>query len=438
MVVVAPLRVSKRLSEAAIALSQTKTDTPTPTPPETLAVARPAKRAKRAPAPRRGRANGGAPPSSAAKASTKAATRRTKAAPTATAPTTAARLLAWAGTLPRPRALDIFCGGGGAGTGLRRAGFAAVVGVDIAEHRASYEHTPGMHFVRFDATALTPELVRAFDFVWASPPCQAFSSMVPKYQRERYQERWRAQGRHPELIGPMRALLQRAAVPFVIENVQGARAHMAGELLTLCGTMFDLRVFRHRLFERGGGLPAMPQPACNHAGRSVGIMSKGVRPPRTERYVSGDAAERGAGDAPPGLVAVEKRFPSHGDRVDHVYVGDTPEMTRRIRAMYGRSFVRSIKEALRLTGDLVRLDEDAACAERERYEAERIKGLPAPGTTQMYPVYGKQQSRGATHDWRAAMGIDWEMTRDEVRESIPPAYAEHIGRAALAHVAPRA
>lgn len=33
-----------------------------------------------------------------------------------------------------------------------------------------------------------------------------------------------------------------------------------------------------------------------------------------------------------------------------------------------------------------------------------------------------------------AMGIDW-MTKGEINEAIPPAYSEHIGRAALAHFA---
>jgi DNA (cytosine-5)-methyltransferase 1 len=38
---------------------------------------------------------------------------------------------------------------------------------------------------------------------------------------------------------------------------------------------------------------------------------------------------------------------------------------------------------------------------------------------------------------RAAMGIDW-MNRDELSESIPPAYTEHIGHALAAHLMERA
>jgi DNA (cytosine-5)-methyltransferase 1 len=34
------------------------------------------------------------------------------------------------------------------------------------------------------------------------------------------------------------------------------------------------------------------------------------------------------------------------------------------------------------------------------------------------------------------MGIDW-MGKDEINEAIPPAYAEHIGRAALEAMAAR-
>jgi DNA (cytosine-5)-methyltransferase 1 len=41
--------------------------------------------------------------------------------------------------------------------------------------------------------------------------------------------------------------------------------------------------------------------------------------------------------------------------------------------------------------------------------------------------------------WKAreAMGIDW-MNRAELAESIPPAYAEHVGEALLEHVSARA
>ena len=39
-------------------------------------------------------------------------------------------------------------------------------------------------------------------------------------------------------------------------------------------------------------------------------------------------------------------------------------------------------------------------------------------------------------DWRAVMGIDW-MTRDELAQAIPPAYAEFIGKTALALIEPR-
>ncbi len=37
---------------------------------------------------------------------------------------------------------------------------------------------------------------------------------------------------------------------------------------------------------------------------------------------------------------------------------------------------------------------------------------------------------------KQAMGVDW-MTLAEISESIPPAYAEHIGRAAIAHLTSR-
>jgi DNA (cytosine-5)-methyltransferase 1 len=43
---------------------------------------------------------------------------------------------------------------------------------------------------------------------------------------------------------------------------------------------------------------------------------------------------------------------------------------------------------------------------------------------------------GTAAEWRIAIGVDW-MTRDELKECVPPAYSEFIGRAALRELAHR-
>lgn len=48
------------------------------------------------------------------------------------------------------------------------------------------------------------------------------------------------------MIEPLRQLLASTGRPYVIENVVGAPLDNP---VLLCGTMFGLRVFRHRLFE---------------------------------------------------------------------------------------------------------------------------------------------------------------------------------------------
>jgi DNA (cytosine-5)-methyltransferase 1 len=161
-------------------------------------------------------------------------------------------------------ALDLFCCAGGATRGLQQAGF-HVVGVDLST-RPNY---CGNMFVQADALEyLATANLDRFDFIWASPPCQKFTSMrhAPGTKT------------HRDLIAPTRALLERSGKPFVIENVVGAPLVNP---VTLCGTMFRLQapdgasLRRHRLFE--SSFPLSAPCACRHAGPVIGIYGTHVR-----------------------------------------------------------------------------------------------------------------------------------------------------------------
>lgn len=143
------------------------------------------------------------------------------------------------------KALDLFCGGGGASDGLKRAGY-DVHGIDL-ERQPEYPHM----FEQGDVTTYWPECFDSFDFIWASPPCQHFTA----YKR-------RPEHVKPalNLIPQTRELLIASGVPYIIENVTGAREHLRNPIM-LCGSMFGLDVQRHRLFECS--FPVTPPP-CNH------------------------------------------------------------------------------------------------------------------------------------------------------------------------------
>lgn len=64
----------------------------------------------------------------------------------------------------------------------------------------------------------------------------------------------------PRLIDPVRDMLIRSGLPYVIENVDGAPLR---DPVVLCGTMFEgLRVLRHRLFETN--FPILTPPHGTH------------------------------------------------------------------------------------------------------------------------------------------------------------------------------
>lgn len=159
-----------------------------------------------------------------------------------------------------PILLDTFCKAGGCTKGYQEAGF-YVVGIDI-EPQPRYI---GEAFVQMDALEALRILIAGgyitdnagkrwylsdFAVIHASPLCQKYSVTASL-----------SNSNHPDLVGPVRELLQAIGKPYVIENVEGAPLINP---IMLCGSMFPgLRVYRHRLFESNPPIywsPAM----CNH------------------------------------------------------------------------------------------------------------------------------------------------------------------------------
>lgn len=137
------------------------------------------------------------------------------------------------------RCLDLFSGAGGASRGYQLAGF-HVTGVDI-NIQPNY---CGDAFIQADAMTFPLD---GFDLVHASPPCQGYSRMrhLPWLQGREY----------PLLIDAMRQRLETWGGDWIIENVEDAPMQSG---VTLCGSMFGLKVYRHRRFESNVLLMAPP------------------------------------------------------------------------------------------------------------------------------------------------------------------------------------
>jgi DNA (cytosine-5)-methyltransferase 1 len=150
------------------------------------------------------------------------------------------------------RALDLCCKAGGAGVGLKRAGFDEVWGVDI-EPQPRYRK-PGLLFFRRDVLTLHVDAIRRFDFVWASPPCQKHTEMKTMHNARE----------HECIIEPLRELLIKAGVPYAIENVPGAPLRDPVRLCasSLCPACDGYYMQRHRMVETSWGM--REAPPCNH------------------------------------------------------------------------------------------------------------------------------------------------------------------------------
>lgn len=145
----------------------------------------------------------------------------------------------------KPVLLDCFCKAGGCSRGYQDAGL-YVVGLDI-EDQPRYI---GDAFIRMDALEALRILIDGgyitdttgrkwylsdFSVIHCSPPCQFYSDLKT-LSGKIYQD----------LVGDTRNLLRQTGKPYIIENVEGAPLEMP---VMLCGVMFGLKVFRHRLFE---------------------------------------------------------------------------------------------------------------------------------------------------------------------------------------------
>lgn len=142
------------------------------------------------------------------------------------------------------RLLDLGCGAGGCSVGYHEAGF-EVVGVDI-------EPQPNYPF-RFEQGDMLTFPLGGFDAIHVSPPCQAYSRMrhLP----------WLKDKAYPRLIEPMLVRFEGLSVPWVLENVMDARPVLP-MAPWLCGVMFDLPLYRHRLFANNWRL--IPPPHRKH------------------------------------------------------------------------------------------------------------------------------------------------------------------------------
>lgn len=137
------------------------------------------------------------------------------------------------------RMLDLFCGEGLAPWGYwQSARFSEIVGVDInpkMSTRYSFD------FICADALKLDYDFLMGFDFIHASPPCQAYSKATPD------------KSKHPRLIPGTHLMLQATGKPYVIENVEGSGQELRPNLV-LCGDDVGLfQMARKRYFHINSG-----------------------------------------------------------------------------------------------------------------------------------------------------------------------------------------
>lgn len=283
----------------------------------------------------------------------------------------------------KPKALDLFCCAGGVSVGLSQAGF-DVVAVDINPQ----PHHRGGTFVQADALTYPLE---GFDFIWASPPCQAYTSLRHLTKGKVY----------PDLIASVRERLQASGTPYCIENVPGAPLGVGSGYppTMLCGTMFGLQtpdgraeIRRHRHFETSFYIPFRLRCQHGYVSRdTLGIYGKGAPMMGRRESLSVCGTGMGAGNK-----------------------GKEAEVRARRATLCIAGGKRMSSGMMTPQGTLKR-------------RAVTVTGNTAQTNTKRNQV----RETFSINDARLAMGIDW-MPMKYLSQAIPPAYAEWIGRQVLA------
>jgi len=149
----------------------------------------------------------------------------------------------------RPRLLDLFCGEGGCSVGYSKAGFSPY-GID--NDPKPLRHYPFPH-ICMDALEAMDRLLKGegltfsngetlylvdFAALHASPPCQYYTRLrhLPWLVNRVY---WRS-------VPPTRKRLERAGIPWVMENVKDC--YDLPDSIILDGRMFGLPIYRDRRF----------------------------------------------------------------------------------------------------------------------------------------------------------------------------------------------
>lgn len=186
--------------------------------------------------------------------------------------------------------LDLYCCAGGASGGYAAAGF-SVTGVDLRpQKRYPYK------FIQADALEVLRDrsFLEGFSAIHASPPCQLHTQLnhLMRAQGKQHHDR--------DWIAETRELLDEWALDtgglYIIENVPQAPL-LKSHLVTLCGTMFNMKLWgrdliRHRTFESNIKIPRPENHT--HSGRSWGI------------YGSLNHSIAGGSETPPTLDAARR------------------------------------------------------------------------------------------------------------------------------------